>query len=307
MNANAAAFLPPILGIQKWTTESGIRSIRLHYSAFPARDPATTAGKTWRDTMTKGLAGGMENQIWRKEQEIDFSIREGLPIYKTFNEQRHVAPKPLRAVKNIPMIRGWDFGGTPACAITQRVFMPAPHWNIFPSLFVPNDQFMGISRFGTEVINYCNLAYPGHSWLDYADPAGNQRSQTDERKCFDILNGDPNVPLKDGGGFGLSVQTGEVSWQGRFEAMEMALQRSEEDGVNFLQVDPRERFIITAFTGGYRRKKVIGKDIYSDEVDKNEYSHIMNGLEYVASRIFSIKKAGPRPRPVADISSSYAT
>ena len=304
---NTPPSLPPIRGIQKWTTDSGIRSIRLHYSAFPARDPDLPAGRTWRETMTKGLIGGIDNQIWRKEQEIDFSIREGLPIYKTFNEQRHVSPAPLRPVKNLPMIRGWDFGGTPACAITQRLFTPAPHWNIFPSLFVPNDQFMGIVRFGTEVINYCNLAYPGYTWLDYADPAGNQRAQTDERKCFDILNGSADVPIKDGGGFGLDVQTGEVSWQGRFEAMEMALGRLEEDGLPFLRVDPRERFIITAFTGGYRRKKVVGKDIYSDEVEKNEYSHIMNGLEYVASRIFQIKKQGARKKPVQEVAESYAT
>jgi len=32
-------------GIQKWTTPSGIRTIRLHYSAFPKRDPETPEGK----------------------------------------------------------------------------------------------------------------------------------------------------------------------------------------------------------------------------------------------------------------------
>lgn len=298
--------LPPIKGIQKWTTDSGVRAIRLHYSAFPARDPDTSQGKAWRDSMTQGLVGGVTNQIWRKEQEIDFTIREGLPIYKTFNEQRHVAPHPIKAVKGVPILRGWDFGGTPACAITQRLFT-VPRWNIFPSLFVPNDQFMGIIRFAAEVISYCNIAYPGYEFVEYADPAGNSRNDNDERTCFQTLSGSPDLPIKEGGGYGLNVIPGEVTWQGRFESMEMALSRQEEDGICFLQVDPRERFIIDAFTSGYRRKKVAGKDLYTDEVDKNEYSHVMNGLEYIASKIFQLKRKTQNRKPVQDLSASYGT
>lgn len=304
MNA-ASQIESPVKGIQKWTTEAGIRSIRLHYSADPERDPDTPLGKAWIETMTKGLVGGVTNGIWRKEQEIDFSIREGLPIYKTFKEQRHVSALPLKPMKNVPILRGWDFGGTPACAITQRTFA-TPRWNIFPSLFVPNDQFSGIIRFGRTVIEYCNMVYPGYEFIDYADPAGDSRSQVDERTCFMILSSPADRKIEEGGGFGLNVQPGEVTWQGRFEAMETALSRQEDNGECFVQIDPRERFIIDAFNGGYRRRKIAGKDLYADDPEKNEYSHVMNALEYIASRIFTIKKKTAPKQPASDLATSYA-
>ena len=52
-----------------------------------------------------------------------------------------------------------------------------------------------------------------------------------------------------------------------------------------MQIDPRERFLIDAFKGGYRKKKIANKELYLDEPEKNEYSHLMNALEYLVSRL----------------------
>jgi len=266
-------------GIQNWTTATGIRTIRLHYSAFPKRDPDTPEGRAWLTKALEGYIGGAENSAWKMEQEIDFSIRTGVPIYKIFLEKHHVASSPLKALRNVPIIRGWDYGLTPAVALAQLT--PRPHLNVFPSIFTPQSDSIGIKRFTERVIEYCNVTYPGFTFIDYGDPAGDQRAQTDERTCFDIQR---DFKAPDGRPL-VQVEAGEITWTGRHRAMEEALRRIEDDGVPFVQIDPRERFLIDAFKGGYRKKKIANKELYLDEPEKNEYSHLMNALEYLVSRI----------------------
>ena len=289
-------------GIQKWTTPTGIRTVRLHYSAFSKRDPDTIIGHAWRDKAVEGYIGGMDNPAWKMEQEIDFSIRSGVPIYKIFREEHHVSKSQITAIPQIPIIRGWDYGLTPACAITQLT--RRPHLNILPCIYTPQTQSIGIKRFTEKVIEYCNVTYPGFMFIDYGDPAGDQRAQTDERTCFEIQR-----DFKDAQGRPLvQVEAGEISWTGRHKSMEDVLRRIEDDGVPFVQIDPRERFLIDAFKGGYRKKKLANKEIYLDEPEKNEYSHLMNAVEYLVSRI-QYGRPMARKKAVGDdaTANTYAT
>jgi hypothetical protein len=292
----------PIKGIQKWTTPTGVRTIRLHYSAFPKRDPDTPSGAAWLAKALQGYIGGKDNPSWKMEQEIDFSIRSGVAIYKIFREEYHVARGPIAAVPGIPILRGWDYGLTPACALGQLT--KRPHLNIFPSLYTPQTKAIGIKRFTQAVIEYCNLTYPGFHFVDYGDPAGGQRAQTDERTCFEIQR-----EFKDDQGRLLvDVEAGEVTWTGRHKAMEDVLGRMVDDGMAFVQIDPRERFLIDAFKGGYRKKQVANKELYLDEPEKNEYSHLMNALEYLVSRLqYGRPAPPPRGAGAVDISDTYTT
>ncbi len=271
-------------GIRKWDTASGIRSIELHYSAFRGRDPETPEGRAWKEGKLRGVPGGEMSSDWRKEQEIDFSIRGGLPVYLTFRKQLHVAAGELTPLKGITMLRGWDFGGTPACAICQVTPM---HLYVFPSLYVPNNSFMGIKRFATKVLEHCGPQYPGAKWVEYVDPAGKGRAQTDEKTCVGFLQNPTDFPDESYRGFGLQVEFGEETWAGRHKAMETLLGRLSDDGTAFLQIDPRERFLIEAFEGGYQRRKKPTTNLYDDDPVKNEYSHLMNAFEYVVSKAIS--------------------
>ena len=288
-------------GYQAWTTETGVRTIRLHYSSMPSRDPATERGRAWLVKSLEGYLGGKDNPAWKMEQEIDFSIRSGIPIYKIFREELHVAKEPLKPIRNIPIMRGWDYGLTPACAIAQLT--PRPRLNVLPCLFTPQTDSLGIKRFSTRVIEYCNMTYPGFEFIDYGDPAGDARAQTDERTCFEIQR-DFKGP---DGKYLIDIQSGEISWTGRHKAMEDVLGRIEDDGIPFVQVDPRERFLIDAFKGGYRKRRVAqNKELYVDEPEKNEFSHLMNGLEYLVSKLQygrpMAKRKGP---PEPNVAESY--
>jgi len=51
--------------------------------------------------------------------------------------------------------------------------------------FVSED--LGISTFSDQVLLHCAQHYPNAKFEDNGDPAGNNRSKTDERSCFEIL------------------------------------------------------------------------------------------------------------------------
>jgi hypothetical protein len=68
------------------------------------------------------------------------------------------------------------------------------------------------------------------------------------------------------------------------------------DGQPMLLIDPRNKWLIGAFTGGYHRKEVAGRLL--EEPDKNEYSHIMDCAGYMASMINKVVETRKRDRPM---------
>lgn len=269
-------------GWQEWQTPEGVRVIRLHYTADPDRDPDTPAGKAWFDTALKGIVGGTKSNLWRREQEIDFTVREGRAIYPTFQESVHVARHPIGAIKTRPILIGWDYGLTPAAFISQLT--PLPHWNIFPGMFTETGQSIGIKRFTQMVLEYLAVTYAGHEFQHYGDPAGASKSPTDERSCFEIQ-----------ADMGVYVQPGALTWNERFNSMDAALSRLSSDGTAFVQIDPRARFIIDGFKGGYCKRRIGNTDVYAEDPEKNEYSHIMNAGEYISSMLHFSRRSSPDP------------
>jgi hypothetical protein len=187
----------------------------------------------------------------------------------------------------------WN-GNTPAAHISQLT--PNQHWNWYPSLYTAPGRAVGIKQFTETVQQYLNITYSGFQFVHYGDPAGNAKTQTDERTCFGIQFDD----------FGIMVETGELTWTARFNSMNEALRRLCDDGIAMLQIDPRERFVIDAMNGGYCKKRFANSDVYAEEPDKNEYSHIINAAEYVASRLSLVRPAPSRNPMVGKQSSALA-
>jgi hypothetical protein len=113
-------------------------------------------------------------------------------------------------------------------------------------------------------------------------------------------------------GWGWLVYGGDVSHEKRQEAVRARLRWMIRPKVPALIVDPREEFIQSAFLGGYRRK-VFSDGTYDRNPLKSRESHVMNGLEYLLSRL-KVTPAQPeeefdedRPRrePFRSQSSNY--
>ena len=134
---------------------------------------------------------------------------------------------------------------------------------------------MGIERFSDHVISYCAKRYPMYKFIDYGDPAGTQRSQTDEKSCFQILHS-KNV----------EILPAKQDYTLRLESVRKAL-LSMTDGLPGFQLHRRCRMLRKGFMGGYQYKRMnlSGFDKYQDKPDKNMYSHPHDALQYVMSMV----------------------
>ena len=201
-------------------------------------------------------------------------VREGKPVYSDYNDAVHCGE--VEPVAGIPIKRGWDFGLTPACVFTQ--VLPDGRWIVFEELCGDD---IGISTFADAVLELCAQRWPGFSYEDFADPAGEQRSamtaDKDEKTCFDILAGK-----------GIGARGGEQNIAARLECVRKPLNTLREGKPQF-QINPRCKVLRKGFMGRYQFKRVHvtgSAERYHDSPDKNEFSHPHDALQYVATRVF---------------------
>ena len=246
---------------------NGLHVLRLHYTADP--------DKRSLEWMIEQQAG-MTAAAWEKEYEINFQASNGKPWYPEFRADYHVAGEPLRPTEGRPIVRGWDYGLTPATCFCQTT-AKGQFMILYPEI---QSSDCGILSHGRLVASETGTYFPGYSVMDYGDPAGNQRVQTDEKTCNDILRDE----------YSISVQPGPVAPTARYEAVRKLLTTTTPDGQPMLLIDPRCTFIIRAFKQGYHRKETSAGQLL-DEPDKNEYSHIMDAIGYVAASLSRSEKS----------------
>lgn len=254
-----------IQGLTEFRTANGVYVARVHYTADPAkRDPA------WIENEKKGTTAA----AWEREMEINFNVFMGKAWYEEFRFDFHVAKEPIKPIPSRPLFRGWDYGQTfnPAVVFCQTT--------VFGQLLILYPEIYGLESglhpFARAVKSESGTYFPGYQISDYGDPAGNNRSPNDEKSATDILRAD----------YGINVLPGPVAFGTRSEAIRKLLTTTTAQGQAMLLIDPRCTWLIGAFTGGYHRKQLSSGQLL-EEPDKNEYSHIMDGLGYLASSVFS--------------------
>ena len=201
------------------------------------------------------------------------AIFSGKAVYlNEFNYDHHVSRQHLKAVEGIPIVRGWDFGLSPACLFTQT--HPTGQWMILRELWADD---LSIDEFGDAVKDFCAQEYRGFTFEDVGDPSGRNRAQTDEKSCMDILSSK--------GIFCRSALTNDFI--PRREAVTRRLVRSPK-GRPLLIIDPRCKRLIDGFSGGYRYSERGNSGMFSERPEKNLYSHVHDALQYAAMHMFGI-------------------
>lgn len=220
------------------------------------------------DDYYQNLAEG-KNQDW-----IDVYINAkfgktlaGLPVYRSFNPDFHIAKQPLRPIRTSdrPLILGVDFGLNPSVTVNQLDL----RGRLLTFNAISSDG-MGIQRFMvTKLKPLLAQKYAGFQMILIGDPAGKQRAQTDERSCFELLQA---------GGFVVrAARTNAVA--ARLNAVETFLSRQIDGGPGRLLCPEGAKELITAYRGGYRYKlKKNGES--EDTPEKNKYSHIADADQY---------------------------
>lgn len=219
-------------------------------------------------------------------------VRDGKPIYPEYVDSIHCVecgPTPGVVIK-----RGWDFGLTPCCVFSQVT--PDGRFVVFDEI---TSEDIGIDAFGDQVALYCSQIYPKYQFEDYGDPAGMQKSQTDEKTCFQILSGK-----------GINVQSSEQDPTLRWESVKKPLNVMSKGKPQFV-LSPKCKKLRKGFQGRYqfKRLKIAGtEERFKETADKNAYSHPHDALQYVAVSVFgnTIKSQVLPKKPIVYPKRDYA-
>lgn len=201
-------------------------------------------------------------------------VKDGKPVYPEYNDNLHC--REVEPIRGAPIRRGWDFGLTPACTFSQ--IQPSGLWAVFDEITADS---LGIDRFSDAVLTHCRINYADFRFEDFGDPAGAGRAQTDEKTCFEIMRGK-----------GIDVQPGEIATTARIEAVKKPL-NSMNLGQPMFALHPRCKMLRKGFLGKYRYRRLqISAERYTDEPEKNDYSHPHDALQYDASKLFTARLKG---------------
>jgi Terminase large subunit, T4likevirus-type, N-terminal len=189
--------------------------------------------------------------------------RSGKPIYTEYIDSVHC--KPFELAPGLPLQVGYDFGRTPAALIGQETPFG---WRIRHELCAKD---MGVKAHGALVAKFIETTYPFMRDIRVTgDPAGNARDGSDHT-AFDLLSA---AGLK-----AKPAHTNELSV--RIEAVQQCFRRMSLGEPGIL-IHPECKQLRRACIDGYRYRKLsmVGER-YSDDPDKNEFSHPAEALQYL--------------------------
>jgi hypothetical protein len=192
-------------------------------------------------------------------------ISDGKPIYNQYKDDLHFSEKVIYNHK-LPLYIGLDFGLTPAAIFLQKDVLD--RWAAIDELVLED---AGAKTLGRVLRAKIQAEYPNKKIFISGDPAGEQRSQTDEKTPFEML--------KSEGIHAKPAPTNDFAI--RVESVNTPLGRLI-DGVPGLVIGPKCKVLRKAMGGGYKYRKlnVSGGAKYSEKPDKNKFSHPAEALQY---------------------------
>ena len=219
-----------------------------------------------KDYYKLGMSGKKDD--WIKvnfANEYGFVI-DGKPVHPWYVDSVHCQDINFTPSKDIPIILGFDFGRTPACEFLQRTSMN--RWVAFDE-FLGED--IGAVAFSPELKLYIDANYPGYQFRGWGDPSGENKNQSNDETPFKILRAN-HIPCS-------PTQSNDPLI--RRAALETPMKENCMDGKPRFIVLPKCKKLRKGLQGGfcYRRLQVSGEK-YSEEPDKNEYSHPVEACEY---------------------------
>lgn len=209
---------------------------------------------------------------------------EGKPVFPMYRDSVHASPTILTPMPGLPILIGADFGLTPAAIFGQK--LADGRWNIIDELITDN---CGVIRFSELINRYATANFPDHAVIlpddfinskihpieGFGDPAGNQRSASDERTALDIMKEYTLWPWK-------PAPTNDFTM--RREVVVATLNRMV-DGRPGILISPKCKTLRKGFSSGYHYRFLrsgAGSGIQVHETPaKNEYSHPHDALQYL--------------------------
>lgn len=193
---------------------------------------------------------------------------DGRPVHENFSDTTHTAHEDFSPVPGQVWV-GVDHGLTPSVAFAQKV---NGQWRVFDEIIGIN---VGAENFAPDIkerVAYWNAVCGGLDYNFRGDPSGDERAQSDESTVFRVYRANGIMMLP-------ASTTNDVSL--RRGALERPLTRmiNGKPGIIF---SPRCKKLRKGLAGAfcYKRVQVAGDERFRDIPDKNEYSHVVEALEY---------------------------
>jgi len=194
-------------------------------------------------------------------------VSDGKPVHPRYVDSVHCLDIPFTPIKGIEIVLGFDFGRTPACLFLQR--QPTYNrWIAFDE-FLAED--MSAVTFAPELKKYIDANYPDYKFKGWGDPSGQNKGQGTDETPFRIIRG-AGIPCQ-------PTQSNKPLI--RRAALEEPMKEICMDGKPRFILLPKCKMTRKGLQGGFcfRRLQTTGER-YTDEPDKNEYSHPCEALEY---------------------------
>lgn len=192
-------------------------------------------------------------------------VSDGKPIWPEYKDDIHSTSDLIQINRSITV--GIDFGLTPAAVFVQ--LSPTGQLQVIDELVCED---MGAMTFGRLLRQKITQTYGFAEVEIYGDPAGEQRSQTDEQTPYQVLHNQ--------GVAAWPCPTNDFTI--RREAVADYLTRLDFAGEPAFRVGPGAPLTRKALAGGYKYKRlqVSGEERYHDKPDKGRYSHVGDALQY---------------------------
>lgn len=196
--------------------------------------------------------------------------RDGQPVFPQFDDLRHVAPQPLKALKGRPIVLGLDAGKTPAAIPVQADSEGQVRWiNELCAHGVHAKQF------GEMLDKWLATTFGHADVIGVADPAAQYGNDTSDASWIEIVSNAAKIPV-------MPADTNDLTI--RLDAVNRLLMPSgwiSPDKPGFL-LSPEAKVCRKGFNSGYcyKRIKAAGGERYADKPDKNDYSHPMDAGQY---------------------------
>lgn len=193
----------------------------------------------------------------------------GKPVHPMFNKDVHVAKSLLVPNRDLLLLVSADFGLTPAMTLKQQ--------DAFGRVLTLDEVVtfnMGLERAIEEkLLPLMRSKYDGFEVFVTGDPSGDAGAQSDETSCTDIFR---RYKKKGLGKVKLAYSNATVHRRG---ATDHFLSRLVDQGRPAYLVSPSCEWTIAALGGKFMYKKT--KDgRHTEDVDKNDWSHIGEACEY---------------------------
>lgn len=198
--------------------------------------------------------------------------RKGKPVYPTFKLHYHRSDGALVIHRDLPLGLGLDAGGSPACGIGQ--FMPNGQLRMLREICC--DPGTGPGRFAEAILEVLISTFSGmpvsEAWADPSAWYGADK-QAGELAHMEIVARALNIPIQPAPSNEPGIRQDAVRWY---------LNREIDGKIPGLIIDPSCVRTIGGFAAHYKLSQRASEGRTDRlEVEKNEYSHIHDGWQYL--------------------------